>query len=84
VVGLLISTLAGTTAVYIFFTSLSQGYSVSGWTSLILTILVSTGLLLIINGILGIYIGQIFREVKSRPKYIVDATIRISNREEAS
>jgi dolichol-phosphate mannosyltransferase len=52
---------------------------VSGWTSLILISLVSTGLLLIMVGILGIYVGQIFREVKNRPKYIVDKEIRILN-----
>jgi dolichol-phosphate mannosyltransferase len=79
VVGLLISMVAGVTSIYIFYISISQGYSVSGWTSLILISLVSTGLLLIMVGILGIYVGQIFREVKNRPKYIVDEAIRIIN-----
>ena len=42
-----------------------------GWTSMIITILLSTGLLLISIGIVGLYIARIFDSTKQRPLYIV-------------
>ena len=44
---------------------------VPGWTSLILVLTVSSAVSMTLIGILGIYIGMIFREVKRRPIYIV-------------
>lgn len=44
---------------------------VSGWTSLILTVLFIGGIQLISLGILGLYLGRQYREVKRRPLYIV-------------
>jgi dolichol-phosphate mannosyltransferase len=35
-------------------------------------VLVSTGSILIVLGIIGIYIGRVFREVKNRPLYVID------------
>ena len=49
---------------------------VPGWTSIILIMTVGTAVNLIILGILGIYIGMIFREVKRRPVYIVRSRVR--------
>jgi dolichol-phosphate mannosyltransferase len=42
-----------------------------GYTSIILTILFIGGLILIMLGILGIYLGKIFDQVKERPLYII-------------
>ncbi|MEY8760085.1 glycosyltransferase family 2 protein [Chryseobacterium tongliaoense] len=44
---------------------------ISGWASLIMTIVFFGGLQLIILGIIGIYLGKIFKQVKSRPNYII-------------
>ncbi|WDF46496.1 glycosyltransferase family 2 protein [Chryseobacterium sp. KACC 21268] len=44
---------------------------ISGWASLIMTIVFFGGLQLIILGIIGIYLGKIFKEVKQRPNYII-------------
>jgi glycosyltransferase involved in cell wall biosynthesis len=44
---------------------------VSGWTSLILTVLFIGGIQLISLGILGLYVGRQYREVKRRPLYII-------------
>jgi dolichol-phosphate mannosyltransferase len=46
-----------------------------GWTSLVVLILVSTGVLLISLGIIGLYVGKIFDQAKQRPLYVVD-TVR--------
>lgn len=44
---------------------------ISGWASLIMTIVFFGGLQLIILGIIGIYLGKIFKQVKARPNYII-------------
>ncbi len=51
--------------------ALISGSEVSGWASLIMTVVFFGGLQLIILGIIGIYIGKIFKQTKSRPIYII-------------
>lgn len=46
-----------------------------GWSSLIIIILGSTGINLLILGVLGLYIGAILDQVKDRPLYVIDKTI---------
>jgi len=47
---------------------------VAGWTSLIVSIYFTAGLVIGSVGIVGLYVGKIFDEVKGRPLYIVDET----------
>lgn len=49
------------------------GYTVSGWTSLMISLWIIGGLQLISISILGVYIGKIFVEVKERPRFIVES-----------
>jgi dolichol-phosphate mannosyltransferase len=51
-----------------------NGVEVQGWTSLILAILFIGGIIIIILGIIGIYLGKVFDEVKGRPLYIIRRT----------
>jgi len=44
---------------------------VPGWSSMIVSIWLSTGIIIILVGTVGIYIGKIFDEVKKRPLYII-------------
>jgi len=46
-----------------------------GWSSLILILTMSSAINMILSGILGIYVGMIFREVKRRPIYLVRSKI---------
>lgn len=46
--------------------------SLPGWTSLVVLILISTGVILVSLGIIGLYIGKIFDQSKQRPLYVVD------------
>ncbi|MBR4200939.1 MAG: glycosyltransferase family 2 protein [Oscillospiraceae bacterium] len=49
-----------------------MGYNyLAGWTSILSSIYIMGGLLLAALGIIGIYIGNIFNEVKDRPIYVV-------------
>lgn len=43
--------------------------AVPGWASLILSVWLTSGFLMIAVGIVGVYIGKIYREVKHRPLY---------------
>jgi glycosyltransferase involved in cell wall biosynthesis len=52
-------------------------FSIQGWTSLILISLFFGGIQLLSIGIVGIYIGKIYRQVKGRPLYIIENTINI-------
>ncbi len=49
----------------------------SGWTSIITAIVFFSGVQLLTLGIIGMYIGNIFDEVKRRPEYIVKRSINI-------
>jgi len=51
-----------------------SGKEVSGWASIIMTIVFFGGLQLIILGIIGIYIGKMFMQAKNRPNYIIRST----------
>ncbi len=53
-----------------------SGTAAGGFTTVILLILFSGGMIMISLGLIGIYIGRIFTEVKSRPRYIVSREIR--------
>lgn len=55
---------------YVLYAFLTKT-EISGWASLIMTIVFFGGVQLIILGILGIYLGKIFKQVKGRPNYIV-------------
>ena len=55
---------------YVIYSFLN-GSEISGWASLIMTIVFFGGLQLIILGIIGVYIGKIFTQTKERPAYII-------------
>jgi dolichol-phosphate mannosyltransferase len=62
--GLLISVSSMLMGLWLIIRYLSWGVPLAGWTSLMVTIFFSTGLI----------IGKIFDEVKGRPLYIIDST----------
>ena len=49
--------------------ALIAGTAVPGWASLILSVWITGGFLMIGIGIVGVYIGKIYQEVKGRPLY---------------
>ena len=42
-----------------------------GWSSLMFVILIASGMLMVVLGFIGIYVGYIFQEVKRRPNYLL-------------
>ncbi|WP_438434609.1 glycosyltransferase family 2 protein [Gorillibacterium sp. sgz500922] len=49
-----------------------MGNTTTGWSSLMLSIWFIGGIQLVALGLIGEYIGKIYKEVKARPKYIVE------------
>ena len=58
---------------YLFY-SFYFGHSISGWASLLSTIVFFGGLNLIVLGIIGVYIGKLFMQSKGRPNYLIRET----------
>jgi len=51
-----------------------------GWTTLVVLLLMFSGIQLVVLGIIGAYIGGIYEEVKDRPRYIIDEEIACDER----
>ena len=67
---------------YILFAVISKLFyniNPTGWTTLIVSILLTTGVQFIIFGVLGVYIGRIYDEVKGRPLFIIDRILKNEN-----
>jgi polyisoprenyl-phosphate glycosyltransferase len=47
----------------------------NGWTTLVVLLLLFSGIQLIVLGIIGAYIGGIYDEVKGRPRYIIEERV---------
>lgn len=49
------------------------GYSVNGFSTVILLILITGSMLMLSIGIIGLYVSRIYDEVKQRPRYIIQS-----------
>ena len=56
---------------YLTITYFLYGNSVSGWTTIVVSMLFFLGVQMISLGIMGEYVARIFEEVKGRPLYVV-------------
>jgi polyisoprenyl-phosphate glycosyltransferase len=54
--------------------SIYFGHVISGWASVITTIVFFGGLNLLVLGIIGMYIGKLFIQSKQRPNYLIRST----------
>ena len=75
--GLMMSILSFLMAIYNIFAKFLGLNEVAGYTSTIFSIWFVGGLLLLMMGVLGLYIGKIFDQVKGRPVFIVSDTLNI-------
>lgn len=74
-IGIFMSILSFSLIFWIVLGVLNWGFAQVGWPSLMAVILLIGGVVLIVLGIIGTYIGRIFREVKKRPLYIIDQQV---------
>ena len=60
-----------------------QGDAVSGFTTIVITLLILGSFIMISLGIIGEYIAKIYDEVKGRPSYLIESSIGISQDNES-
>jgi dolichol-phosphate mannosyltransferase len=71
-----ISMLVGT---FYLIKTLAMDDPLLGWASVFISLWFLGGLIVFIVGIAGLYIGKVYDQVKQRPIYIVDDTVRIES-----
>ena len=71
IMGFVVSFVAFVYIVFIIVKTIVWGESVTGYPTLMVTVLFLGGVQLIATGIIGEYLGRIFHETKRRPPYIV-------------
>ncbi len=62
---------------YAIYSKLVQGEAVPGWASTVAIISFLFGILFILLGVLGEYIGRILLEVRQRPRYLVSEAVGV-------
>lgn len=80
-------TLSGVGFIYLLvvvYLKLFTDSTITGWSSLIVIQLFFSGIILIILGMIGEYIGRIYDETKNRPLYIVREKYQLETRKEVS
>lgn len=77
--GMLFSTTGIVFAIYLVFEYFLHDIA-EGWTSLATLILVSSGVLMMSLGVVGLYVGKIFDQTRQRPLYIVDVVLERSSK----
>jgi dolichol-phosphate mannosyltransferase len=72
--GFLMSFISVCFAMWILIRYFFYSITVEGWTSIMVSIYFTTGLIVGTIGLIGLYLNKIFDEVKKRPLYIVEST----------
>ncbi|PCH57376.1 MAG: glycosyltransferase [Legionellales bacterium] len=70
-IGLSISAISFSYAMYLIYHTIRYGVEVPGYASIMVAVMFFGGVQLLSIGILGEYIARIFNEVKQRPKYLI-------------
>jgi glycosyltransferase involved in cell wall biosynthesis len=74
--GVVIAILSFVISVAYLAVALAGGFEVPGWASIMISLWFMSGCLIFAIGFVGIYVGQVMREAKGRPNYVVDVVLR--------
>jgi len=77
-VGAIISSASFIYAMYLIIRTLLYGADVPGYASIMVAVLFMGGIQLVSLGVIGEYIGRIYRETKQRPLYLVEGTLGLN------
>jgi putative glycosyltransferase len=69
--GAAVSIIASAILAYLLFSAVFRGRAPAGWLSVMASVWLLGGLLLLSLGVIAIYLGKVFAEVKARPRAIV-------------
>ena len=61
--------------IYLLLNKLFNNVSIQGWTSIVVIILLISGIQMLIMSIIGEYVWRILDEVKNRPNYIIEEEV---------
>lgn len=75
--GTLVTLAAIMGAVVLVIKTIIMDETVSGWATLFVSMWFIAGIMIMIMGIIAVYVGSIFDEVKHRPSYLISETINI-------
>lgn len=75
VLGLIVSAAALLLAFGLVLLKVFRGIPLTGWTSLMVSVLFLGGIQLICVGILGEYVGRIYDDTRARPPFVVESTL---------
>lgn len=78
IVGLLIALFTTIFLIYDISQAILGGKNIiAGWVTVVLLLLILNGFIIFYLGILGEYLGVIFKEVKKRPTHLIDRTVNL-------
>jgi polyisoprenyl-phosphate glycosyltransferase len=65
---------------YIVIRAMFWAFAIPGWASLILSIYFVGGMIMVMLGIIGVYVGKMYNETKRRPLYVVAERVGVGER----
>ena len=68
---------------YLTLVYLLYGHDVSGWTTIVVSLMLFAGVQLVSLGVVGEYVGRVYEEVKRRPLFLVKREFGQGIREDA-
>jgi len=74
-IGMIISMLSFLFILYVLYQAIFTDQTITGWASTVAIILFTQGIVLMLLGLMGEYIGRIYTEIQNRPNYIVQEII---------
>ena len=75
ILGFLITFVAAITTIWTAVNALAFGVPFSGFATLLCTMLIGFGLVTLLLGVIGEYVGLIYEEVKGRPNFVISQKI---------
>lgn len=82
--GIVVSTASFAVLAWVLGVTFFTDKAVPGWASTVLPIYFLGGLQILCLGVIGSYLGKIYIESKSRPKFFIEKTIGLSSQPESS
>lgn len=82
VVGVIFNILAVILFIYVLVEKFTVGTPIVGWSSLMCVVLLSSGLILLMLGVLGEYVWRALDAARTRPPFIIDVVKKATKNEE--
>ena len=77
VIGTIVFALSMLMSGYIVAVKLFSGRAIPGWASTVLPVYLLGGIQILCIGVIGEYIGKIYKEAKARPRYIIEKSFNL-------